>query len=262
MTTGKNFVINKQNAHLYAHAIAYRVRDELKTLNRKGIVLGMSGGVNCSVVATLCRLINIPTHLIMMPYGDDMSKSNSQSHAMELIERFHFPHHTFNIKPDVDAQTISTDAEIEESINLLARANILPRVRMTHLYHFADVHNYLVAGTCNLSKRTVGYFTKWGEGACDFNPLSFLTKREVYILARFLNVPDSILSAGLLESQADESELGITYSQIDDYLLSGTSGTYSIDVSIENKALASKHKFVEVPTFNSKISYTAERTTS
>jgi NAD+ synthase len=96
---------------------------------------------------------------------------------------------------------------------------------MTALYAVAASENRLVAGTGNRSEIYMGYFTKWGDGAYDFNPIGDLTATEVYEFLRFLDAPASIIdkapSAGLFEGQTDESEMGVTYKSIDEYLLTG-----------------------------------------
>ncbi len=116
------------------------------------------------------------------------------------------------------------------------------------------INNLLVIGTGNLSERTVGYFTKWGDGANDLNPLGMLTKKEVYILAKYLGVPESIInkkpSADLWEGQTDEEELGISYSQIDEYILNGTSGDKNVDEIIKLKHKITMHKLKPIPIFN------------
>ena len=101
--------------------------------------------------------------------------------------------------------------------------NVPPRVRMTYLYAFAGAKNYLVLGTSNLSELTAGYFTKWGDGASDFEPLKDLTKSEVRILAKYLGVPKEIInkapSADLWQGQTDEDEMGMVskFDKIDKY---------------------------------------------
>ena len=252
----KPFVINEENAAEYTTKIAAWIQQRVNSANRKGVVLGMSGGIDCSVVARLCQVAEVDIHLVMMPYGDDMKNSKSSTHAMELIEKFNFPYHVYDIQPATDALTIH-DEKITASANTadkeLSTANIRPRVRMTYLYQFAQLDGRFVTGTGNMAERTVGYFTKWGDGACDFNPLAMLTKQEVYILARYLEVPDSIInkkpSAGLWEGQTDEDELGMTYVQIDAYILEGTSGDKNIDDRITKRMMMSAHKFDEIPIF-------------
>lgn len=252
----KSFIINNDNVAQYANKIASWIKERIQSTNRKGVVLGMSGGIDCCVVARLCQMAGVDIHLVLMPYGNDMANSNSYAHAMELINKFEFSYHTYNIQPAVDALTIAEDqlnGNVNETNKELSFANIRPRVRMTYLYQLAQLSSKFVAGTGNMAERTVGYFTKWGDGACDFNPLAMLTKQEVYVLARYLGVPDSIInkkpSAGLWDGQTDEDELGMTYSQIDSYILKGTSGDQGIDTLIGKRIDMSAHKFDKIPVF-------------
>ena len=252
MLFDKDFILTEQNVNTYIQEIAEWIKGVLKGANCKGVVLGLSGGVDSSTVAALCHTANVPTELVLMPYGSNIKNSNSYTHAMELINKFNFSYHVFDIKPAVDALAVSSN-ELDSSKNNLVYANIRPRVRMTYLYQFAGLNNYLVIGTSNMSERVLGYFTKWGDGSCDLNPLGLLTKKEVYILAKALNIPDSIISkepsAELWEGQTDEKELGMTYREIDEYILNGTSGSSEIDSLIESKILLSKHKIEEIPIF-------------
>lgn len=254
--TVKPFVINEDNVEYYANKIALWIHDLAHAANRKGVVLGMSGGIDCSVVARLCQLAKVDIHLVMMPYGDDMANSKSHSDAMLLIDKFGFKYHIYDIQPAVDALVtknmdfLSATTAANKELSL---ANLRPRVRMTYLYQLAQMGSLFVAGTGNMAERTVGYFTKWGDGACDFNPMAMLTKQEVYTLARYLEIPDSIIdkkpSAGLWEGQTDEDELGMAYAQIDAYILKGTSGDESIDKLIEKRIAMSAHKFTAIPIF-------------
>jgi NAD+ synthase len=126
-----------------------------------------------------------------------------------------------------------------------ALANIAPRLRMTILYTVAASENRLVAGTGNRSEGYMGYFTKWGDGAFDFNPIADLTVTEIYEYLRFLKAPEFIISkapsAGLFDGQTDESEMGVTYRSIDDYLLTGTVNQRDKGV-IEKYHKSSEHK--------------------
>jgi NAD+ synthase len=178
------------------------------------------------------------------------------AHVMEFIEKFNFPYHTFDIKPVVDALTIPDTPAFsgaDKADVALSCANIRPRVRMTYLYEVAQRDRRFVIGTGNHAEATVGYFTKWGDGAHDLNPLAMLTKKEVYTLARYLQVPDSIInkqpSAGLWEGQTDEAELGMTYNQIDAYILEGTSGNAETDRKIKDRIALSAHKMNKIPAF-------------
>ena len=250
----KTNFINEQNVAEYSEKIAAWIKEKIEQARCDGVVLGMSGGIDCSVVARLCQLAGVDVHLVLMPYGDDMKNTQSSDHSMELIEKYNFSYHVFDVKPAVDALTIpvglphckSASAKVE-----LSRANIRARVRMTYLYQLAQLNSRLVIGTGNLSERTVGYFTKWGDGACDLNPLAMFTKQEVYALARYLEVPTCIIdkkpSAGLWNGQTDEDELGMTYKQIDAYIISGTSGNPETDRKIEERIALSAHKRAQIP---------------
>ena len=252
----KDFFINEQNVASFAGKMATWINEKVAQAHCQGVVLGMSGGIDCSVTACLCQLAGIDVQLVLMPYGDDMQNTKSFDHAMSLIEKFNFPYHIYNIQLAVDTLTLSADSSFypcSDATFRLSCANIRPRVRMTYLYHLAQIDNRLVIGTGNLSERTVGYFTKWGDGACDFNPLAMLTKQEVYTLARYLEIPDCIInkkpSAGLWQGQTDEEELGITYAQIDAYILNGTSGIPDVDRQIEQKSAFTAHKRAPIPVF-------------
>ncbi len=249
----KKFIITESNVKEYVCKIAEWIKNKVENAKAQGVVLGMSSGVDCSVVSRLCQEAQIDTHLVMMPYGDTMEKSKSYEHAMELINKFNFKYHVFNIKPAVDSLKITQDSENME----LAQANLRPRMRMTYLYQYAQINNLLVIGTGNLSERTIGYFTKWGDGGCDLNPLANITKREVYILAKHLQIPESIInkkpSAELWEGQNDEDELGITYEKIDNFILNGTTGNEKDDCLIKLKKERASHKINPIPTYNEVI---------
>jgi NAD+ synthase len=248
----KSFFITEENVSKYTVNIAAWIRERVEHTHCKGVVLGMSGGIDCCVTARLCQLADVDVHLLLMPYGDDMKNTASLDHSMELIEKFKFSYQVFDIQPAVDALTIQTDLS-HSPAGELSRANLRPRVRMTCLYQLAQLDNRLVIGTGNLAERTVGYFTKWGDGACDLNPLAMLVKQEVRTLARYLEAPECIISkkpsAGLWEGQTDEDELGMTYQQIDAYIISGTSGDAGTDRKIEEKIAKTAHKLAPIPVF-------------
>jgi NAD+ synthase len=127
----------------------------------------------------------------------------------------------------------------------LAAANIKPRLRMTALYFFAAINSYLVAGTSNKSELYVGYFTKHGDGGVDFEPIGHLVKSEVRDIARYLEVPAAIIerppTAGLWEGQTDEDEMGITYEELDHYILTGA-GPEQVMTHADQLMKKSEHK--------------------
>lgn len=250
----KNFIITNENVKEYVIEIAEWIKQKVEDAHAKGVVLGMSSGVDCSTVARLCQVAKVNTHLVLLPYGDNMKNLKNYDHAMELINKFNFDYHIFDIKQAIDAIQITGKPEFKNNPNKrLAEANLKPRMRMIYLYQYAQLNNFLVIGTSNLSERIVGYSTKWGDGASDFNPLGNLTKREVYVIAKYLEVPENIInkkpSADLWEGQNDEDEMGLTYEQIDNYILNKTSGNKKIDEEIDTKYKKNMHKLNPIPTF-------------
>lgn len=252
----KNFIITEKNVDRYVEEIAKWIKNKIKTTKRKGVVIGMSGGIDCSVVARLCQMADIPVHLILMPYGGDMTNTSSYTHAMELIDKFNISYSIKDIKPAIDA--LADFELLQNDHHKLALANIRPRVRMTYLYEYAQYNEFAVVGTSNLAERTIGYFTKWGDGVSDLNPLGMLTKGEVRILAKYLGVPESIInkapSADLWPGQTDEREIGMNYDEIDKFILFGTSGNKETDEKIRKRIKYSNHKHKSIPIYTKLIS--------
>ena len=155
---------------------------------------------------------------------------------------------------DIESRTVDLSeavAEVKRAlqnaavIKDLAAANISPRLRMTALYAIAASEGLLVAGTGNRSEGYTGYFTKWGDGAYDFNPIADLTVTEVYEFLKFLGAPESIInkapSGGLYDGQTDEGEMGVSYNSIDGFLLRGLCAPEDLE-KIERLHIASEHK--------------------
>jgi len=176
-----------------------------------------------------------------MPCGSKRNYEIDKTDGLALAKQFDIAVRVVdlsNVKNEL-VKSVSENTKLTD----LATANIAPRLRMTVLYSIAASENRLVAGTGNRSEGYMGYFTKWGDGAFDFNPIADLTVTEIYDFLRFLKAPEFIISkapsAGLFDGQTDESEMGISYSSIDDFLLNGV-------VSEKDKAVIEKfHKVSE-----------------
>ena len=204
------------------------LRDSVKEANCKGIVYGLSGGVDSAVIAALSKLAFGDESLaIMMPIN---SSFEDEIDAKLVIDKFNLN----AIKVDL-SRTYSEFVEVvEKGGNQMAYANVKPRLRMTTLYYYAQLKGYLVVGTSNKSEFTVGYFTKYGDSGSDLMPLVDFTKKEIFELARYLEIPDKIIqkppSAGLFEDQTDEDEMGFTYNDLEIYI-----NNEKIDERIEEK---------------------------
>lgn len=218
------------------------IREHVQASGCKGVVIGESGGKDSATVTALCvRALGKENVVgIMMPCN---SLSTDMEHARLVAETFGIKLIEVNIGSAFTSlkHTIINEHELNE----LAVANIKPRLRMTTLYAVAQTLNYLVVGTDNKSEMVMGYFTKWGDGGYDFNPLSDLTMQEVLELGRTLGVPEAILtkapSAGLWEGQTDEKEMGVTYQAIEEYIKTGTTDSDSLEI-IERTHQRTAHK--------------------
>jgi NAD+ synthase len=195
--------------------MAHWIRNEVKGAGAEGVVVGLSGGIDSSVVAAVSKKAMGNKVLgLIMPCE---SKSIDEKYARLIASHL-------NLKTEkvVLDSVYHKFREILPSGNKLALANLKPRLRMITLYYFANNLNYLVAGTGNKSELMVGYFTKYGDGGVDILPLGGLLKNEVKRLAKELGIPEEIIkrvpTAGLWQDQTDEGELGITYKDLDEVL--------------------------------------------
>lgn len=199
------------------------IRDALSSANVDGIVYGNSGGKDSTLVGILCKKACANTVGLIMPCGSKRNYSEDKSDAEAVARQFEITMRVVDLTA-VRGLLISAIDGVTSLTNM-ALSNMAPRLRMTAMYAVAASENRLVAGTGNRSEGYMGYFTKWGDGAYDFNPIADLTVTEIYEFLCFLKAPNSILtkapSAGLFDGQTDENEMGVTYRNIDQFLLAG-----------------------------------------
>lgn len=212
------------------------IREVLASSNASGIVYGNSGGKDSALVGILCKKACDNTVGIIMPCGSRRNYEEDKKDAEAVAKQFGIKQRVVDL---TQVRSTFLDAVVgATTVNDTALVNIAPRLRMTTLYTVAASENRLVAGTGNRSEGYMGYFTKWGDSAYDFNPIADLTVTEIYEFLRYLNAPESIItkapSAGLFDGQTDESEMGITYKKIDEFLLTGK-------VSEEDKAIIERY---------------------
>ncbi len=196
------------------------IRGRLAESHCAGIVYGNSGGKDSALVGILCKAACDNTVGIIMPCASKRNYGMDKDDGMEVAEQFKIETRTVDLTPVREAEIAALEGVTK--LTDMAIANIAPRLRMITLYAVAHAENRLVAGTGNASEAYVGYFTKWGDGAHDFNPIADLTVTEIYEFLEYLHAPRAVIekapSAGLFEGQTDESEMGITYAAIDAYL--------------------------------------------
>jgi len=215
--------------------------EETKT---KGLVFGMSGGLDSSVVSILCKKAFSGSCLgLIMPCDNALC---DEKDASEVAGKFNIPvkHVQLygvlkSLYPMLAIRTIGG----EYMMPPIVIGNMKARLRMIILYYFANSLNYLVVGTGNLSEITIGYFTKYGDGGVDLLPLGNITKTEVKEMAKRLEVPNRIImkppSAGLWAGQTDEEEIGVTYEELDQMLIQKQS---NMPEEIKERIVSTKHK--------------------
>jgi len=211
------------NQEQLAEKLVSWIKDKVQAAGSSGVVLGMSGGIDSSVLAVLCqRAFPKNTLGVIMPCHSD---PRDMEHARLIADLFSVPTETVVLDNVFDSLLGVLPDDGSATAGRRAEANLKARLRMLVLYYFANRLGYMVAGSSNRSEISVGYFTKYGDGGVDIMPIGNLVKREVRELAEFLEIPRPIIdkppSAGLWPGQTDESEMGFTYEELDRYLLTG-----------------------------------------
>ena len=229
-----------------------------------GFVVGISGGVDSAVVSALCARTGLRTLCVELPIHQAPAQvSRGKSHIESLKKKF------ANVS-DVQVDLTQVFEQFKNSVpavevspkHELALANTRARLRMTSLYYFAGMHNYLVAGTGNkVEDFGVGFYTKYGDGGVDLSPLADLMKSEVYEIAREMDIIEKIVSAkptdGLFgDSRSDEDQIGATYAELEWAMKMEEEGKTEEDFSGREKEAfriykmrnrANKHKMVPIP---------------
>lgn len=200
------------------------IRSLAESSHTAGIVFGNSGGKDSALVGILCKAACENTVGIIMPCASKRNFELDADDGRVLAEQYDIETRLIDLTPVREAEMAQLDGITK--LNDAAITNIAPRLRMTTLYAVAAAENRLVAGTGNRSEAYMGYFTKWGDGAHDFNPISDLTATEIFEFLEYLKAPRCIIdkapSAGLFDGQTDEQEMGVTYKAIDEFLIKGT----------------------------------------
>ncbi len=182
----------------------------------KGVVIGLSGGLDSSVVLKLCVNSLGPSKVLGLVIPSDTTPKEDVKHAIKLAIALGIKHDLIDILPIIEKY------EEELPADKRARGNLMARVRMNLLYYYAGINNYLVAGTSDKSELQLGYFTKFGDGAADILPIADLYKTQVRTLASFLQIPSDIIekksSPRLWSNHLAEEEIGMNYETIDPIL--------------------------------------------
>lgn len=231
----------------YLKEIEQFLKNYLASSSCKNYVLGLSGGVDSSLVAAIARKAVGKEHLFCYALDIDSDPSDVED-AKKVAKQL-----------DLQLEVINLSRTYHQALNdlggegfiRLTKSNLKVRLRMCALFAYAQEHQGLVLGTDNWDERYVGYFTKYGDGAADILPIVHLTKAEVRAACKLYGLSDDLANrvptAGLFAGQTDEGEMGIRYDELDAYLL-GKEISPEVKERIEHLHKISEHKRIEIPT--------------
>jgi len=195
------------------------IKDFIKTYVKnsgcKGVVIGLSGGVDSALVALLCKEVlgKKNTRCVFLP--NDTTPKLDFKHLDLIVKKLDL----FCVKKEITNIVNEISKHCVVKPDKLSLANIKTRARMVILFEYANMTKNLICGTSNKSELLIGYFTKYGDGGVDIQPIGDLYKTQVWELARYLKIPKEIISkpptAGLWKGQTDEKELQISYKHLD-----------------------------------------------
>jgi len=237
------------------------IKDYAKKAKVSTLVIGISGGIDSSVVSTLCARTGLKTIVVQMPIRQNKKLDNRSSlHATWLLKQFdNVTHMNMDLTPVFSAFEKKVDpfCNIQDDTfetYKLASANSRSRLRMMTLYQIAQCHNGIVVGTGNkVEDFGVGFFTKYGDGGVDISPIGDLLKTEVWDMGRDLGLEQEIIDAaptdGLWDDdRTDESQLGMTYPELENAMHNDRLDrecvyrTLEIPMSREEKAQLKKYR--------------------
>lgn len=223
-------------------------RNSIWSSGAKGVVVGVSGGVDSAVVLALAAKSLGPENVLGVSMPSLTNNPSDETDAKNLCEMFGVEFLSIPLGEIVD-EAMRTKG-FTDTVTL--RGNFTARLRMATLYNIAAARSYLVAGTSNKTEYMIGYSTKWGDGAADIQPILHLWKKDVYLLSEELMIPKEIIekqpSAGFWEGQSDEDEIGISYEKLDEALIHLEENSFVPENDLEEKVLQliknSQHKRV------------------
>ena len=208
--------ITNQNYTSITETIEEFLSKQIEKNNVKGVILGLSGGIDSAVLAYICkRKLKDKTLALIMP-DTEITPSVETDDALKMISLTGIEYKLIDIKPIIKEYSMYLEP------NEKSRGNLRARVRTNILYYYANIKNYLVLGSSDKSEHMIGYFTKFGDGASDITPIISLYKLQVREIAKYLGVPENVIakksSPHLWKEHEAEGELGVPYEEIDSIL--------------------------------------------
>ena len=208
--------ITNQDYSVITETIEKFVSEQIKKSHAKGVILGLSGGIDSAVLSYICkRKLKDKTLALIMPDTTITPESETKD-ALKIIALTGIEYKIIDINPIINEYMMNIEPNEKSSGNLRAR------VRTNILYYYANSKNYLVLGSSDKSEYMIGYFTKFGDGASDITPIISLYKLQVREIAKYLGVPENVISKKssphLWKEHEAEKELGVPYEKIDSIL--------------------------------------------
>ena len=244
------------------------IKKQLTDAGMKTLVLGISGGIDSTTCGRLAQLAVDELNAtgsgyrfiaVRLPYATQQDETEAQM-AVDFIKPTHAV--SVNVKPGADAihqatlvaLTAKNLATTTEAHADFAKGNVKARTRMVIQYHIAAIEHGLVLGTDHSAENITGFYTKWGDGACDLAPLFGLSKRQVRLVGKTLGAPELLVGKTptadlecLAPQKADEAALGLTYDEIDDFL-EGKSVSDNVSARLIAIYTKTQHKRRPIPT--------------
>ena len=205
--------ITKKDYQLIENKIQRFLTDEVSQRQSSGVIFGLSGGIDSAVIAALCaKSLKSKSLVLLMPDSKITPRTDTED-ALKLVDKLGLEYKL------IDISLVHLEYSKYLEPNPLALGNLRARIRSNILYYYANSKNLLVLGSSDKSEYLIGYFTKFGDGAVDLLPIVSLYKTQIREFAKFLGVPDSIISKksspSLWQGHLAEDEIGLSYEEID-----------------------------------------------
>ena len=232
----------------YLKEIEQFLKDYIESAHCNKYILGISGGVDSSLCAALARNAVGKDRLLCLILPIESQKAD-ENDALLLAKELDLNYEIVD-GTEIFRGYVDTFKKLGQDFDRSTLGNLKARIRMSILYAYAQKYNGLVIGTDNADERYTGYFTKHGDGACDILPIAHLLKGEVVQASKILGISDHLAertpTASLFEGQTDENEMGVTYKDLDRYILGGKVDE-AVEKRIQHLHRISEHKRAATP---------------